>query len=124
MMRQPTPLMKLLAWHRAALRGDTPPMHEGLPECGWYRTKLVKGGPWVAVEIICEREIDEAGELTGPEKLVAITEGRRTDPGRLWTYLTPITREEHARLESERMGGGMMAATMAKIDLTERPMRP
>lgn len=117
-------MMKLLAWHRAALRGENPPVHDGVPECGWYRTRLVKGGPWVAVEIRCEREIDEAGELTGPEKLVAITEGRRADPGRMWTYLTPISREEHARLEAERLSGGRMAATMAKIDLTQEPIRP
>lgn len=95
-----------------------------MAECGWYRTKLVKGGPWVAVEIICEREIDDAGELNGPEKLVAITEGRRTDPSRLWTYLTPISRADHARLEAERLSGGRMAATMAKIDLTTEPTRP
>lgn len=123
-MRQPTPTMALLRWHRAALRGESVPVHDGDPQCGWYRTKLVKGGPWVAVEIICEREIDAAGELTSPEKLVAIIEGRRADPARLWTYLTPISRAEHTRLEDERLSGGQMAATMARIDLTGEPTRP
>lgn len=123
-MRRPTPLMALLSWHRKALAGDAPPIHDGFPQCGWYRTRFIKGGPWVAVEIICERDIDEAGELSAPETLVAIVEGHRRDPNRLWTFLTPIARAEHARLESERLNGGPMAATMAKIDLTQEPTRP
>ena len=124
MMRKPTPMMKLYEHHRHSMNGGTPPIYDGFPQCGWYRTKLVKGGPWVAVEIICEREIDESGELTAPEKLVAIVEGRRTDPNRIWLFLTPISRTEHARIESDRLSGGHMAATMAKIDLSQEPTRP
>lgn len=126
MIRQPTPMSILFAWHRAAVAGEAPPMHEGHPECGWYRTRLVKGGPWVPVEIKVERRIDpETGELAGPERLIAIADGMRRNPESLWTYLTPITREEHAALIERRRIAPSMAATMAPIITTNlATMRP
>lgn len=126
MIRQPTPMSVLFAWHRAAVAGEAPPMHEGHPECGWYRTRLVKGGPWVPVEIKVQRQIDpETGELTGPERLIAIADGMRRNPESLWTYLTPITREEHAALIERRRIAPSMAATMAPIITTNlATMRP
>jgi hypothetical protein len=125
MIRQPTPLADLYAWHRAAIAGHGPSVHEGLPECGWYRTRLVKGGPWVAVEIKVEREIDpESGELAGPERLVAIADGMRRRADSIWTFLTPITREEHDALIQRRTSIPAMAATMAKIDITKEPVLP
>lgn len=126
MIRQPSSMAILYRWHRAAVLGDAPPIHEGLPECGWYRTRLVKGGPWVPVEIRVEREIDpETGELTAPERLVAIVDGMRRDPVKVWTFLTPITRAEHADLIHRRQAVPEMAATMAKFSTsTLANMRP
>lgn len=125
MIRQPSTIAQLYGWHRAAIAGDAPPIHEGHPECGWYRTRLVKGGPWVPVEIKVERQIDpETGELTGPERLIAIADGMRRNPESLWTFLTPITRDEHAALIERRHSIPAMAATMARIDLTKEPVLP
>lgn len=126
MMRQPSPMAALYAWHRAALAGDAPPVHEGLPECGWYRTKLVRGGPHVPVEIKVEREIcPESGELLGPERLVAVVDGMRRDPASIWTFLTPISRAEHDDLILRRHFVPEMAATMAKLSpATLANMRP
>jgi len=126
MIRQPSSMADLYRWHRAALAGDAPPVHEGMPECGWYRTRLVKGGPFVPVEIKVEREIcAETGELLGPERLVAVVDGLRRDPGRIWTYLTPITRAEHDDLIQRRHFIPEMAATMAKLSpATLANMRP
>lgn len=125
-MRQPTPMSILFAWHRAAIAGEAPPMHEGLPEAGWYRTRMVKGGPFVPVEIRVEREIDlETGELAAPERLIATVDGMRRNPEAIWTYLTPITREEHAALIQRRKVAPQMAATMAPIITTNlATMRP
>ncbi|WP_205749033.1 hypothetical protein [Frigidibacter oleivorans] len=126
MIRQPTPMAVLYAWHRAALAGEAPPIHEGMPEAGWYRCRLTKGGPWVPVEIRVERVIcPDSGELLEPERLVAICDGDRRDPARLWTYLTPISRAEHADLLRRRDLIPSMAATLAPVSTsTLHTMRP
>lgn len=125
MIRQPSTMSQLYRWHRQAVAGEAPPIHEGHPECGWYRTRLVRGGPFVPVEIKVEREIDpETGELAGPERLIAIVDGMRRNPESIWTFLTPITRDEHAALIERRHSIPAMAATMAKIDLTKEPVLP
>lgn len=124
-MRQPSPASQLYAWHRAAMRGAAPPVHDGWPECGWYRTRLVRGGPWVAVEIKVERVIDiETGELAGPETVFAIVDGERRRAEPIWTFLEPISREDYAALIARREFIPAMAATHAKIDLSLQPMRP
>jgi hypothetical protein len=125
MIRQPSTMSDLYRWHRSAIAGDELPVHDGIPECGWYRTRLVKGGPWCAVEIRVEREIcPDTGELLGPERLIAICDGMRRDPARMWTFITPITRAEHDALIRRREAIPAMAATMARLDLTKEPMRP
>ncbi|GLS88054.1 hypothetical protein GCM10010873_30280 [Cypionkella aquatica] len=102
-----------------------PPIHDALPEAGFYKTKLVRGGPWAAVEIKIERDVDlETGELTAPERLFAICDGERRNAARLWTYLTPISREEHRALLQRREFIPAMAATRATIDLSEAPVCP
>jgi len=128
MIRQPSTMKQIYAWHRAAVSGDAPPIHDGMPEAGWFKTRLTKGGPWVAVEIKVEREVDPmTGELLAPETMIAICDGFRRDPTRLWTYLKPITREEHAALATRREAIPEMAATMARLDprnlATMRPSR-
>jgi len=125
MIRQPSTKARLYAWHRAAVAGENPPRHEGLPECGWYRTRLVKGGPWVPVRIWCEQEVDpQTGELTAPEVLRCEVDGMLRDPARAWTFLRPITRAEFEALSARREAIPAMAATMVRLDLTERAIRP
>lgn len=107
------------------MRGESPAVHDGWPECGWYRTRLVRGGPWVAVEIKVERVIDiETGELAGPETVFAIVDGERRRAEPIWTFLEPISREDCAALIARREFIPAMAATHAKIDLSLQPMRP
>lgn len=124
-MRQPTPARQLYQWWNEALAGMAPPIHDGLAEVGFYKTRLVKGGPFAAVEIKVEREVDlDTGELTAPERLVAICDGERRNPANLWTFLTPISREEHRALLQRREFIPAMAATRAKIDLSLEPVNP
>lgn len=120
MIRQPTPARDLFRWWNAALAGLEPEIHDGFPEVGFYKTRLIKGGPWVAVEIKIERDIDlDTGELTAPERFIAICDGARRNPVNLWTYLTPISRDEHRALIESRQSVPAMAATHARFDLTE-----
>lgn len=120
MIRQPTPAKVLFQWWNDALNGLEPEIHDGDVQCGFYKTRLIKGGPWVAVEIKIERDIDlDTGELTAPEKFIAICDGARRNPVNLWTYLTPISRAEHRALIESRQVVPAMAATHARFDLTE-----
>lgn len=125
MIRQPSSAAQLYAWHRAAVSGEAPPVHDGLPEAGWFKTKLVKGGPFVPVEIRVEREVDpESGELLAPERLICICDGQRRNAESLWSYLTPISRDEFRALKDRRADIPAMAATMVAIDLTKSPICP
>lgn len=125
MIRQPSLTSALYAWHRAAVAGKAPPQHEGDPQCGWYRTRLVRGGPWVPARIWIEREIDPySGELLSPEVFRCEIDGQRRDPYRVWTYITPIPREEYDALIARRASIPAMKATLAKIDVSQTPMRP
>lgn len=124
-MRQPSTATQIYAWHRAALRGEKPAVHDGLPEAGWFKARMTKGGPWVSVEIRLEREIDfETGELSGPERLVCICDGQRRNPASLWTYLTPISREDYHALNHRAAAIPAMAATKIALNLSLEPMTP
>lgn len=124
-MRQPTPDHVLYAWHRAAVAGLRPDVHDGVPECGWFKTRIVRGGPWVPVEITLRREIDpDTGELEGPEEHFASYDDRTVRAASIWTYLTPITRDEFDALHQRVCDLPVMQATHAKLDLTEEPIRP
>ena len=125
MIRQPSSAAQLYAWHRAAMAGEAPAVHDGQPEAGWFKTRLVRGGPWVPVEIRVEREIDiESGELLGPERLICICDGQRRNAASLWTYLIPLSREDHRALSDRHAEIPAMAATMVAIDLTMEPVCP
>lgn len=123
MIRRPTPLAALLDWHRRAVAGLNPPIHGDVPECGWYKRRLVKGGPWVPVRIWIERDIDpETGELTNPERLVCDENGTPRDPMSVWTHLTPISREDY---EAMLFRPAIPFGTDPKqpIDLTRSPIK-
>ncbi len=126
MIRRPTSLASSLAWHRAAVTGEEPPRHDGLPECGWFKRRMIKGGPWVPVRIYLARQIDSAtGELTEDERLRCEVEGLDGgDPAEHWTYLTPITREEFNHLVDYRLRDSRMLDARQRIDLSQSPTLP
>lgn len=125
MIRQPTRSNCAYAWWRSALRGNNPPRHDGLPESGWFRTRLVSGGPWVPARIWILRDLDPAtGELADDERYACEVDGMRVDAAKWWLRLDPISREEHERLQALRLSIPAMEATMAKVDLTQTIVRP
>jgi len=126
MIRRPTSFASSLAWHRAAVSGEEPPRHDGLPECGWFKRRMIKGGPWVPVRIYLDRQIDPAtGELTEDERFCCEVEGLDGgDPADHWTYLTPITREEFNHLVDYRLRDSRMLDARQRIDLSQSPTLP
>jgi len=88
------------AWHSAAMAGEKPRItHE--PECGWFRRRSCKGGPFVPVKIFLEAEIDpETGELMGDEIMRCEVDGKRRVPDEEWTWIAdkPISEEEYLEM--------------------------
>lgn len=125
MIRQPSTFRQLYDWHSRAVKGEDVPRQDGVPECGYYRRRMVKGGPWVPVRIYVEREIDaETGELAGPETIKAEQLGQPVNPVPIWTHLHPIRRDEYEALVDLHRTDTRMAATHVAMDITRTPMRP
>lgn len=103
-MRQPTPDEVSYRWYRAALSGQKPPVHDGEPQCGFYRRKLVKGGPWVPAMIYLVADIDpDTGDLMGDEDFACLIDGRQADARDQWSWLcsNPIPYPEYRDLERQ-----------------------
>lgn len=98
-MRQPTPQTQLYSWHRDALDGLKPVIREDA-YCGWYKRKLVKGGPWIPARIWMEQPIDEDGYLTDDEVMRCEINGVMADPIDEFSWLAnnPITEDEYRYL--------------------------
>lgn len=96
-MRKPTPKEEIYDWHRQALAGGNPVItHE--PQAGFFRRRLVKGGPWVSARIWLHQEIDsETGDLSAPEELRCEVNGKPHDVDDQWTWLAgqPIPEHEY-----------------------------
>lgn len=107
-MRTPTPHRLAFAWHSNALKGvsaDEPVEFTEDPECGWFKRKLVKNGPFTPCRIWLEAEIDEAtGELLAPEELLCEVNGARADAEDQWPWLcsNPISEAEFNYMEALR----------------------
>ncbi len=125
MIRQPSTREALLAWHTAELNGERPPRHDGDPQCGWYKMRMVKHGPWVPAMIWCDRDIDdETGELTRDEVFRGAVNGLKKDPVKIWTYLRAISREDYDKLVEYRLYNSSMMDERKPIDLSSQPTPP
>lgn len=126
MIRQPTPVARLYAWHRACLAGKRPATTEEDIQCGWFRTRMVRGGPWVPAKIWVYRELDlTTGELTCDETFCALIDGERRDPLVVWNWVNgnPISKEQFDALCELRAGEPGMLATHVPYQ-PERAIRP
>lgn len=131
MMRRPTPPSQLFAWHRWALEqvaaGSRPraPLNE--PQCGWFRCRMVRKGPWCPGRIWMHQAIDAYGDLTEPEELRAEILGRPwSDVNAAWERLAggPIPKAEFERLMREHLTNPVYRATHAPVDLSKGGLRP
>lgn len=74
------------------------------PQCGWFKRRLVKGGPWVPARIWLEQPTDpETGELAGDEVMRCEVGGKERDPVDEWTWLcsAPITEADFLYLTAD-----------------------
>ena len=100
-MRAPTTNAEALRWHNQALNDMALHLPVAVdnhdPQCGWFITKLVSGGPWVPARIWLEQEVcPETGELLGPEILKCEINGRERDPIEAWPWLASNPIDEGA----------------------------
>jgi hypothetical protein len=102
--RIPTPRQELYRWHGEALQGFASDPVDGEPQCGWFRRRLVKGGPWVPARIwmfqwLCQ----ETGELVADELLQCEVAGSKADPEQEWSWLCswPITRQQYEYMKAD-----------------------
>lgn len=117
--------MQSHGWWLDALAGKEPPRHDGLPECGYYRMRHVKGGPWVPVQVKLSQDIEfDTGELAAPERHIAVYEDWNVDAAMIWDRLEPISHIEFIRLKTSIGRDERLQASMVKLDLTETPTRP
>lgn len=124
---RPRPASQLLEWHKAAIAGKAPPIHDGDPQIGWFKTRMVKDGPFVPARIWIDREIcPRTGELIGAERFTCTIDGERRDPFSQWVWLAknPITKAAYDALSARRTSMEAMAATHIPFDLTENIIRP
>lgn len=123
MIRTPSAPSVLLRWWRAALTNPDLARNDGLPECGFYKRRMVKGGPWIPVRIYIERDTDPVtGELTAPERFMCDVNGELRNAADQWTHLQPITREEYEALLQRRYAVPEMLDPKTPIDITRRPL--
>lgn len=117
-MRSPTSLDVQYDFWRRSVAGERVPRTEEDPQAGFYKIRMVRGGPFIPVEIWLEQEIDpETGELTAPEELQAICNAQPCDPLDVWTYCRAISAEEYDALTGARQSIPAMGDTHTKLDL-------
>lgn len=86
-----------LAWWTEELAHPGQPVPQE-PQCGYFRHRLVHGGPWVGVRIWREPQLDpETGQPTGLELLRCNVGGKPRDPAALWVVVAtkPIKLSEY-----------------------------
>lgn len=90
-MRAPTPRAAAYAWHSNSLKGvygDVVEVHDEEPRCGFFKRRLVKGGPFVPAKIWLDAEIDATtGELLADEALLCEVNGAYADAESEWPWL-------------------------------------
>lgn len=91
-MREPTTAAAALRWHTQALNDKA--LHLDIeaefetPHCGWFQTRVVRGGPWVPARIWIEQELcPDTGELLSDEVMRCEIAGQLRDPYESWHYL-------------------------------------
>lgn len=118
MIRQPTSRERQYDFWRRTVAGERVPWDEDEPKPGYYKRRMVRGGPFVPVEIWLEQQTcPETGELVADERLRAICGGEMRDPASLWIYCRAITLEEYDALTGAHGTIPDMAATHVAVDL-------
>ena len=124
-MREPTSNETLYSWYTNAMRGhlrDDRGTFADEPQCGWYKRRLVKNGPFVPARIHMVQEIDEAGDLIADEVLLCEVNGSAAPVDDQWIWLSsnPISESEYNYMCTART----WAAWHAPDDPIANPREP
>jgi len=79
------------AWWRSAIDGKPGPIHDGDPQCGFYRRRTRKNGPFVGVAIYPD---PATGEIVGVCDR-ALVDGDELDRLWLWVAKNPVTEDAY-----------------------------
>ena len=79
---------------RAALRGQKQPVQESNPQCGFYKRRLAKDGPWLPIAVWRNKD----------DQIVCCFEGRLVDPLQHWTFAAKYPVSEMAYRHYIRAG--------------------
>lgn len=123
-MRAPSPRKELYAWHAMAitavarhgsLRAANLEIDGNAPQCGWYKRRMIKDGPYIAAEIWMDQPVED-GELVGDEVMRCEVDGQEADPVEQWTFLAarPITEKEFRHLRA--------SAKWTRVNAPEEPL--
>lgn len=93
--RTPTPADIVFKFYREALAGHLGEIHADQPEAGWYKTRLVKRGAWVPVQIWLVQDIGDDDELLSDEVLKCTVDGAEKDPRDVWQWCCRHAIAEH-----------------------------
>jgi hypothetical protein len=75
-------------YYQSALKGVFGPVHENDPQCGYYRMRRGRGGPWIPVAIWREATgSDQNSEISDSGKLVCLVDGVEREPFEVWTWV-------------------------------------
>lgn len=72
-----------------------PPRIINQPRPGFFKLRLVKGGPWVPSRIYAYRP-----RVAGTDHLAAHVNGEHCEVDRVWLYGHPISEDEYRRMLS------------------------
>lgn len=101
------------------------PVYEDSPQPGFYRTRNVKGGPWLPVIVWREPpEIDEVGDLMSDEVLLCMIDGKPANPYDRWLVFArnPISAEEYFALFAASSAPGAPPTNLPVDPLTDAPI--
>lgn len=133
-MTLPTPQDDLYRWHTQALEDLS--LHLDLEvtdevHCGWFKMRMVKGGPFVPAKTWLYSPVDEeTGDLISDEVLQCEINGKYADPIDKWSWICshPITEAEFNYLTAtlawtaENAPDEPMANVGEKVDWSKVPV--
>lgn len=103
-VREPSSPEQKWDWWERAVAGEDPPRYEDEPHVGLYKVRR-----WPRLQYWLPARIDlvsptdpDTGELIAPEYYVAEIDGTRRNAIKVWTWLHPITEDEHQWLTATR----------------------
>jgi hypothetical protein len=92
------PIADPYVFHRRLLAKEPVVIEMNEYHAGWYKGTMVKGGPWVGIEVRLIQEVDEeTGELIAEPIFEVWRDGKKISLERHWQYFVkhPISEDDY-----------------------------